>query len=1020
MADRSPWTIRRPTNTDELPAVSAPRFVGRTREIATLRRAFATPPALVLVEGEAGIGKSRLLHELFEDEVAGGGVLVAGAPPVRQAYTLGPIVDALRQAVDGVSELGLTTLAGALRPLFPEWVNDLPPVLEPAEDALAARHRLFRALVELIGCLDVDVLVMEDMHWADEATLEFLLFLAAQRPAPLSLAVTYRPEDVPPDSLLRRLSSRPPPSMTLMRLSLGPLDVEETAGLVSSMLADEPVSMAFAGFVHERTDGVPLAVEESVRLMYDRADLIRRGQEWVRRSLDDIHVPPTVRDAVLERAERLHPDARAALRAAAVFAEPIDPTVLLACAGLTEAGSVEAGSVEAGSFEAGSANAGLTRDLARSDWTEALSSGLLIETATGLVGFRHALAGRAVYESMPVSDRRMLHRRAGAALESLPRPPVAQLAWQFREAGDTERWHRYAVLAAEAAMATGDDAAAGTLLHDLLIGAELAPASVLKLVERLPLLSLSGPNRVVELLPVLRAAIESEALPPHQTARMRFQLGLLLDLVAEFDASRAEMELAIPGLGAGSLESVRAMLLLGWARGTTWPAHVHRQWLRRAAEVTPLLPADRRSGVTGERAAGLLLLGEEEGWAAVAEIPDAVDTAVARRAVLLRDLNVGDLAMRWGRYAEAKERLERASELVEQHQYLRIRGMAQGTLIHLDWFRGMWSGLRERADALAADDSVQAMDRLESGLVSALVSGAAGIDREAILVRTLDEVRQRGAVDCLMEPAAALARWRLANGRIDDALEVTEEPIAIVTHKEIWLWATDIAPARIDALVAAGRLDDATTLVAAFEHGLRGRDAPAPAAGLAMCRAMLAQGNGHQGNGQYDKAADLFAHAAAAWQMLPRPYDVLLARERQARCLLTLADADADADSGSTSRTDALELLKEVWSGLVDLGASGDADRVATTLRERGITLVTTWRGGRRGYGDNLSPRELDVVRLIIAGRTNREIAAALHRSPKTVATQLNSAMRKLNAPSRTAVAVRALEAGVTVDARAE
>lgn len=971
----APYRRRMP----DRPAISAPRFVGREREMAALVRVLATPPALILVEGEAGIGKSRLLHEFLDAQTVRPRVLVAGAPPVRQPYTLGPVVDALRQATDDIAGLGLSALAGALRPLFPEWVADLPAAPEPAEDALAARHRLFRALAELIGRLEVDVLVVEDVHWADEATLEFLLFLAAQRPATLSLAVTYRPEDVPPDSLLLRLSSRPPPGMSLLRLDVGPLDVAETAGLVSSMLADGHVSAAFAEFLRERTEGVPLAIEESVRLMHDRADLVRRADEWVRRSLVDIDVPPTVRDAVLERAWRLRPEAQAVLRAAAVLAEPSDPGILLACAGLRT-------------------------DPDRSDWTEALGSGLLAETAAGLVRYRHALAGRAVYESIPASDRRVLHDRAGSALESLPRPPVARLAWHFREAGDIARWHRYAESAAEAALATGDDATAVTMLHELLTMADLPPATVLALAERMPLVSLAGPNRIGELVRVLRRVIASGALRPDETARVRLQLGMLLDMLAEFDASRAELELAIPDLGHGSVESVRAMLLLGWARGTTWRRQVHRQWLRRAAQDTPLLPSPARAGMTGARAVGLLLMGEEEGWAAVQEVPDDADTGPQRHAVLLRDLNVGDLAMRWGRYSEARIRLNRGLDLAERHQYVRFEGMARGTLIHLDWFVGRWSGLAQRADAQTRDDSVEAMDRLECALVSGLLAAAAGADVDTTLLHLLDEWRQRGAADCLMEPAAALARLWVADGRVDDALAVTEEPLAIVTHKDIWLWATDVAPARVDALVAAGRPDDAAGVVAAFERGMRGRTAPAPHAGLAQCQAILAQARGPA-----EQAAELFARAAAAWQQLPRPFAALLARERQARCLLVAGQSDAG-----------LAVLAEAWQGLTELGASGDAERVARTLRDSGVAPRPTWRGGRRGYGDQLSPRELDVVRLVIAGHTNREIAAALHRSPKTVATQLNSAMRKLNASSRTALAVSAIEAGVTTDEAAE
>jgi hypothetical protein len=254
---------------------------------------------VVLIEGEAGIGKSRLVQEYLAS--AEGGALVACCPPFGRPHTLGPVADAFHQATDGVRGLGLSGLAGALRSLFPEWVAGLPPAPEPTEDATAARHRLFRALAELASCLGVSVIVAEDAHWADEATLEFLLFLASSPAARLGLVITVRPEDVPPGSLLPRLARLAAGSSGL-RLALGPLDVGGTAGLVSSMLAADHLSDDFAAFLHEHTGGVPLAVEESVRLMAARADLKRRGGEWVRRELAELPVPPPVRDAVLDRA----------------------------------------------------------------------------------------------------------------------------------------------------------------------------------------------------------------------------------------------------------------------------------------------------------------------------------------------------------------------------------------------------------------------------------------------------------------------------------------------------------------------------------------------------------------------------------------------------------------------------------------------------------------------------------------------------------------------------------------------
>jgi hypothetical protein len=165
--------------------------------------------------------------------------LVGYCPPLRQPQTLGPVLDAVRQAGPRVDGLRLSRLAGALQPLLPEWTGILPPPLEPLEDASAARYRVFRALADLLGCLAVAVLIVEDAQWADDASLEFLLFLTSVRPCQVSLVVTYRAEDTPTGSLLRRLSSRPAVGTAARRIVLGPLDVADTARMVSSS-ADTP------------------------------------------------------------------------------------------------------------------------------------------------------------------------------------------------------------------------------------------------------------------------------------------------------------------------------------------------------------------------------------------------------------------------------------------------------------------------------------------------------------------------------------------------------------------------------------------------------------------------------------------------------------------------------------------------------------------------------------------------------------------------------------------------------------
>ncbi|MEV8544035.1 AAA family ATPase [Streptomyces sp. NPDC051572] len=972
------------------PGVSAPSFVGRAAELRRLTDALARPPAAVLVEGEAGIGKSRLVQEaLDEPGIAARRPLAALCPPFREALTLGPVVDAARDARPDVAELALTPLAGVLRPLFPEWRQDLPPAPETLSDAGAARHRLFRALAELLDAMDVGVLVLEDVHWADEATLDFLLFLASRRSRRMSLVLTYRPEDVPPESALMRLTSRPPAGTGYVRIRLGALDVPQTAELMSSMLDGEHVSEAFASFLQERTDGVPLAIEESVRLLRDRADLVRRDGEWVRRTLADIAVPPTIRDAVAERAARLTPVAQRVLQAASVLAEPVGPAVLATVSGLPN--NVVGQAVDA-----------------------AVRSGLLGEDRVGRVSFRHALAARAVYDMTPAPDRRALHREAGRSLRAVTPQPVARLAHHYREAGDTGRWRQYAERTADLALASGDHRTAVGLLHELLTESDPPAASVARWAQKMPVLAFNGLVGRGDLTRALRGVLDTEALAPHDRAAVRTQLGRMLLHAGEYAAGAAELERALPDLAGEPFQAAWAMNTLGSPPSTLMSAGEHRRWLDRAADAARLpMTTDQRLALVVDRATSLLDMGDEAGWAVAAELPDTAATSEGMMQLARSGLNIGNGAMRWGRYDEARQLLTTALARAEQHGYQRLHDMILVTLVHLDWFTGAWDGLAERAAALAAVDE-EPLLQLDALLITALLDGAVGGHgadpgpaavseggigtAEERLRQVLDAGLRRGIVDLPLEPAAALARIRLAEGATAEALELTEGPAAVVARKNIWLWATEFAPVRTGALLAVERPDQARRFVADLAEGLDGKNLPAADAALETCRGTLAQGEGRSA-----EAAAAFGRAVTAWQRLPRPYEALLAAERRAGCLL----AAGDRDTGLTE-------LARAQAGFTALGARTDADRIHLALRAAGAPVRQVWRGGRRGYGDQLSPRELEVARLMLTGLTNPAIARALSRSPKTVAAQLNSAMRKYGVTSRTALAVTLTQAGIT------
>jgi DNA-binding CsgD family transcriptional regulator len=415
--------------------------------------------------------------------------------------------------------------------------------------------------------------------------------------------------------------------------------------------------------------------------------------------------------------------------------------------------------------------------------------------------------------------------------------------------------------------------------------------------------------------------------------------------------------------------------------------------LRRAGEAVARVELPDRRGMEIDRMTGLLVLGENKGWPAVTAIDETSATLLPSQRIM-HDLNVGDLAMMWGRFAESRRRLTRALAAAELHEYPRLHGMVLVNLARLDWFCGTWGGLHERASSLASDRDLLPAVRSEARLVAGLLGSVAGSgtdprsELESALAQPDPDPR------FALESAGALARLMLNDGDADAALAVTEDPVSMLTGRGVWIWGTDLVPARVAALLAVGRAGDATALTAGFARGLRGRDAPGPRASLLSCRAMLA---GHSGSPV--RAAAMFEAAASAWALLPRPYWALLARERRAGYLLAAGELEL-----------ALAELSQVAQGLAALGARGEADRVGRVLGDHDVIARPARRRGRPSYGRALSPREWQVAGLVADGRSNGQIAETLRLSPHTVRMHVKSAMRKLETPSRGALSERAAQ----------
>jgi tetratricopeptide (TPR) repeat protein len=553
-----------------------------------------------------------------------------------------------------------------------------------------------------------------------------------------------------------------------------------------------------------------LVVEESVRLLRDRADLVWVDGGWVRHGAADLQVPPTVRDAMLERLHRLSRPARRVLEAVAVLADAAEEAVVGAVAGLP----------------GGQARRGLS---------EAATSGLLREDGRGRVAFRHALMGRAVYESIPDPARRALHGRAGSALEATSPVPVVPLTRHFREAGDIPSWARYAEAAAERASSSGDQTSAAVLLNDLLTGARLPGATRARLAGALAHTVLTRPEAVDDLhrrvVGSLRAVLDSGELTPEQQAEIRNPLGRLLMVLGEFQAAHTELKRAVRHLGHDPVGAAWAMTYLGWPVTGPWPASTHLRWLRRAAGM--------EAGI-GYRAAALLVLGEDAGWEVAGKLPTAGGSSAERRQVARIHANVGAGALAWGRYAEARDHLGVALPLADSEGLVGLRYSIQLSYAYLDWFTGAWDGLAERVAALADADRDRPWSTwARSGWprCSGPPAGSAARPTPACAPRS---VRRSGWARWTRpwSRPRALGRLRLAEGRAAQALEVTAGPVRTVAAKSIWLWGAEVVPVRVDALIATGQVARAGELVSRFARGLAGR-APAARASLAACRAAL-------------------------------------------------------------------------------------------------------------------------------------------------------------------------------------
>jgi tetratricopeptide (TPR) repeat protein/transcriptional regulator with XRE-family HTH domain len=398
---------------------------------------------LALLAGEAGVGKTRLAQEVTLAVRDRGFLMAAGrCYEAQQSVPYYPFLEALTSAYEAAPPAVRSEVSHRwpyLGRLLPDQLGSSPSA---SPDSSEEQQRLFRAVtgfVQAIAQLVPVSLMLDDLHWADSASLELLQHLARHtRGNRVLLLGTYRDVEVNPqhalEAALRDLSRE----QLMERVAIRRLGSEGTAALIAEKIGEVEAGSEFAALVHRHTDGNPFFTQQVLRALVENGSLYRQNGRWERRAVREIEVPESVRSVIGQRVSRLLVQAQEILHEASVLGQALSFEDLQEMSARAEE-DVDMALI-------GAAGLGLIRVTDRDDYV-----------------FDHALTQQALYEGLSPRRRKRLHLAAGEALEKLPKRKrdlrAAELGWHFLQGDDAERALPYTVLAgdqAEAVFAHGE------------------------------------------------------------------------------------------------------------------------------------------------------------------------------------------------------------------------------------------------------------------------------------------------------------------------------------------------------------------------------------------------------------------------------------------------------------------------------------------------------------------------------------------------------------------------------------
>jgi DNA-binding CsgD family transcriptional regulator len=991
-------------------------FAGRERELSRLHAALSGDTRLVLVVGDAGVGKTRFAGEGTRRAAAAGMVSAWGSClPLAEKLPLLPVAEALGQ-LGRLDSGGLLEAAlGMVPPYVRAEVERLLPQLEPGGTPAGGRgegwrrERLFAGVAELLGAVaqrSPAALVIEDVHWADSATLDCLTFLArAGDGGPLTVVVTCRSDEPRLDAHVTGWLAQMRGRAGTEEIRLHPLGREEVAVHVACLVG-RPAPSGLVDEVYARAEGNPFFTEQLVAAAQEQAagGVLRAPAG----------LPPRLAGLLVARAGRCSGDARAVLAALAVAGRPLTEDLLT----------------------------GITRfdlDATRGALRELGSARLLADAAPdGAYRLRHTLLAEAVAADLLSGERVELHERTAQALQS---------------AGDQ-------MLAAEAA---AHWAAAGRAAEELpaRVAAAEAAERVFGYAE-----AAAHWQRAIELCQELPAAARAAGV---DLPRLYLRAVDALDVAGDGQRAGAVAEEAYRRFGGHPDQAVAAVVRLraAYYRGLGAPdagLPLITEALRLFGQVPP----------SAEQAEAWLHYGSIFLFHAEGHLDEsrhalhrALEIAEAVGATALMPRILAYLAVQaatHGQIAEGFAILDRGRALTEatdgegavwvdviQSDFLLKTGKFQAAA---DVARRGLQAARQvgrhtsfTASVLPANaaEALLALGRTAeaAALIDPLTAGPPDRDHWPVHERRMEIDLLRGDVE------AAATRWQQINAVIGQHFSIDFAREAGQRAAELALWAgrpdealQEVRPVLAlfrspDLAFACGRLLAAGMRACAdlAERARARRDDQAAGAALAAAGDLAAWADRMGGvpfTGQplmatipaeratWDAERTRLAGASdpAAWSAAGKTWADLGCPHRAAYAWWRRAEAQLSAGQPAPAAATALQTAAAAAQGHAPLLAQIRtlAQRARIPLQAVPTASSETLRPAEAPAPYRLTERELAVLRLLAAGRTNAQIGAELFISPKTTSVHVTSILRKLGVTGRVQAAAVAERAGLLQD----